>query len=53
MDWERGQLSIIKNYLKYKDKGFEVYQVSLDRSRSDWVNAIKKDNLIYEKDKIF
>ena len=30
-----------------KNKGFEVYQVSLDRSRSDWVNAIKKDNLIW------
>ena len=39
--------NILKNYLKYKDKGFEVYQVSLDRSRSDWVNAIKKDNLIW------
>ena len=39
--------NILKNYVKYKDKGFEVYQVSLDRSRSDWVNAIKKDNLIW------
>ena len=39
--------NILKNYLKYKDKGFEIYQVSLDRSRSDWVNAIKKDNLIW------
>ena len=39
--------NILKNYLKYKDKGFEVYQVSLDRSRSDWVNAIKKDSLIW------
>ena len=39
--------NILKNYLKYKNKGFEVYQVSLDRSRSDWVNAIKKDNLIW------
>ena len=39
--------NILKNYVKYKNKGFEVYQVSLDRSRSDWVNAIKKDNLIW------
>ena len=39
--------NILTNYLKYKNKGFEVYQVSLDRSRSDWVNAIKKDNLIW------
>ena len=39
--------NILKNYVKYKDKGFEIYQVSLDRSRSDWVNAIKKDNLIW------
>jgi len=39
--------NILKNYVKYKNKGFEVYQVSLDRSRLDWVNAIKKDNLIW------
>ena len=32
-------------YKKYHDQGFEVYQVSLDRSKVLWENAILKDNL--------
>jgi peroxiredoxin len=37
--------NILSNYNKFKNKGFEVYQVSLDRTKKDWVKAIKKDNL--------
>ena len=37
--------NILSNYNKYKNKGFEVYQVSLDRTKKDWVKAIKQDNL--------
>lgn len=34
-----------KMYSKYKNKGFEIYQVSLDRSKILWKNAIENDNL--------
>lgn len=30
-------------YNEYKDKGFEVYGVSIDQSTKDWTNAIKQD----------
>jgi thiol-disulfide isomerase/thioredoxin len=32
-------------YEKYADKGFEIYAVSLDRNKSDWVTTIEKDAL--------
>ena len=37
--------NIVNNYNLFKDKGFEIYQVSLDRSRADWVRGIKQDKL--------
>ncbi len=37
--------NILKNYEIFKDRGFEVFQVSLDRSRKDWVRGIKQDML--------
>lgn len=35
-------------YEKYKDQGFTVYSVSLDRSKARWVHAIKADQLTWE-----
>jgi peroxiredoxin len=35
-------------YEKYKDQGFTVYSVSLDRSKAKWVHAIKADQLTWE-----
>lgn len=32
-------------YNQYKDKGFEVYGVSIDASTHAWTNAIKQDNM--------
>ena len=32
-------------YKKYKNKGFEIYQVSIDENRIEWVDAIDKDGL--------
>lgn len=32
-------------YDRYKTKGFEIYQVSVDNNRSLWTNAIKEDGL--------
>ncbi len=37
--------NIVKNYKKYKKSGFTIYQVSLDRTKEDWVNAINADGL--------
>lgn len=34
-------------YGKYKDKGFGVFSVSLDKSRERWLEAIEKDNLTW------
>jgi peroxiredoxin len=30
-------------YAKYRDKGFEIYSISLDTEKSDWKTAIKED----------
>ncbi len=38
-------LRLKKIYQKYKSKGFEIYQVSLDRSKVLWEDAIEKDGL--------
>ena len=37
--------NVVRLYDRYKDKGFTVYSVSLDRNKQDWVNAISADNL--------
>lgn len=37
--------NLVTNYAKYKQKGFEIYQVSLDREKQKWIDAIEKDNL--------
>jgi thiol-disulfide isomerase/thioredoxin len=36
---------LVKVYKKYKDKGFEIYSVSLDRELRKWMRAIKSDKL--------
>lgn len=40
--------SVVAAYNKFKDKGFTVYSVSLDKDKTAWVNAIKADGLIWE-----
>jgi len=39
--------NVVKAYQKYKDKGFEVFGVSLDRNKEDWVQAIEQDGLTW------
>jgi thiol-disulfide isomerase/thioredoxin len=34
-----------KVYSEYNKKGFEIYSVSLDRNKEQWVNAIRNDNI--------
>jgi thiol-disulfide isomerase/thioredoxin len=37
--------NLVENYRKYHSLGFEIYQVSLDRNREEWLNGIKQDHL--------
>ena len=39
--------NVVSAYHKYKDKGFEVFGVSLDRTKADWVQAIAEDGLTW------
>ncbi len=39
--------NVVKAYNKYKDKGFTVFGVSLDRTKNDWLMAIKQDGLTW------
>ena len=37
--------NVVRMYNKYKDKGFAIYGVSLDRTKAEWQRAIRNDNL--------
>ena len=37
--------NLVKVYKKYHDKGFEIYQVSLDKTRDAWLLGISEDEL--------
>lgn len=37
--------NVVSAYNKFKDKGFEIYGVSLDKSQEAWVKAIQQDKL--------
>lgn len=39
--------NVVRLYNQYKDKGFEVFGVSLDRTKEDWVKAIEADGLTW------
>jgi len=39
--------NVVKAYHKFKGKGFEVFSVSLDRTKEDWLQAIKEDGLVW------
>jgi thiol-disulfide isomerase/thioredoxin len=39
--------TVVANYKKYKDKGFDVYSVSLDQDKNAWLAAIKSDGLTW------
>jgi len=39
--------NVVAAYNKYKDKGFTVFGVSLDRTKADWVQAIAEDGLTW------
>ena len=33
--------NLVRNYQKYHSKGFEIYQVSLDKDKNNWISAIR------------
>lgn len=37
--------NLVDVYRKYNDRGFEIYQVSLDQTREAWLNGIKEDKI--------
>ena len=37
--------NLVKVYKKYHNKGFEIYQVSLDKNRDAWLKGIEEDQL--------
>jgi len=39
--------NVVRAYHKFKGKGFEVFGVSLDRTKEDWVQAIQQDGLTW------
>jgi len=39
--------NVVKVYDEYKKKGFDVFGVSLDRTKDDWVKAIANDKLAW------
>ena len=38
---------LVKLYPRYKDKGFEIFSVSLDSDPADWKKAIQKDKITW------
>ena len=46
--------NVVRTYKKYKDvefqnaKGFEIFSVSLDQSKSRWTQAIQADGLVWD-----
>ena len=39
--------NVVRAYHQFKDKGFEVFGVSLDRTKEDWMQAIQQDGLVW------
>jgi len=39
--------NVVAAYQEFKDKGFDIFAVSLDRDKSAWEKAIEKDNLTW------
>jgi peroxiredoxin len=38
---------VVRIYNRFKDKGFDIFGVSLDRDASGWIGAIAKDGLVW------
>jgi len=39
--------NVVKVWKEFNKKGFDIFSVSLDQKKQDWLDAIKKDNLTW------
>jgi peroxiredoxin len=39
--------NVVRMYNTYKDKGFDIYSVSLDKDKEAWMKAINDDHLLW------
>ncbi|MCB0629205.1 MAG: TlpA family protein disulfide reductase [Lewinella sp.] len=39
--------NVVRVYEKYKDKGFDILSVSLDKTKDRWLQAIEQDNMVW------
>lgn len=39
--------ALVEAYRKYHARGFEIYQVSIDQNRAEWLEAVEKDQLTW------
>lgn len=39
--------NLVKTYKRFKDQGFEILGVSLDRTREEWIKAVAADSLAW------
>ncbi len=44
----RANPMVVDLYKKYNKQGFEVFNVSLDKNKGRWVNAIEEDGLVWD-----
>jgi thiol-disulfide isomerase/thioredoxin len=40
--------TLVRLYNEYKDKGFEILSVSIDKNTTQWKNAIRQDGYVWE-----
>lgn len=43
----RDNPEVVRMYNRFKDKGFDIFGVSLDRDAASWLAAIEKDGLVW------
>jgi peroxiredoxin len=41
--------NVVAAFNKYRDKNFTILGVSFDKDKQDWIDAIKKDNLVWQQ----
>lgn len=41
--------NIVKAYQTFKDKGFDIFGVSYDKTKAKWTKAIEKDGLVWKQ----
>ena len=48
MEYPLRYTDLVNAYAKYHAKGFEIFSVSLDNNKTNWLNAIAEDKLAWE-----